>query len=153
MPKLPRGISRIDGPSGHHYYARNYTKKGVVPKTFSDGVYGSPAAALRAATKWLDGMRARFAREDMLARRLPFVNRPTKQNRSGVVGVYRSFQQRRGCRRRYYWYASIPNKRLKDWPRTKGFSIEEYGERDAKRQAEAYRKAWEKEIVKLGGRS
>ena len=56
-----RGITRIDlagrGGGEHAWRARVYTRNIEVRKQFTDSVYGGPAAALRAAIAWRDGMR------------------------------------------------------------------------------------------------
>lgn len=56
-----RGITRVDlaGPGGgeHAWRARVYPRAIEVHKQFADSRYGGPAAALRAAVAWRDGMR------------------------------------------------------------------------------------------------
>ena len=57
-----RGISRIDHKATHSWFARMYPaglKQGV-GKSFSDGVYGGPEAALQAAVQWRDYQQARI---------------------------------------------------------------------------------------------
>lgn len=71
------GISRIDYKATHGWLARVYPPGqggATITKSFSDGVYGGPDAALQAAVEWRDAERAAFPSRDEPAYRIWRIN-------------------------------------------------------------------------------
>lgn len=110
-------------------------------KHFSDRVHGDETASLAAAIAWRDEMERLHPRLDRKAR----LARPSKANSSGVKGVFQQFTPRLladgSTRVSTFWTAKTPTWVIPE--RTRSFSIEKYGEREAFRMAAEARKAFE----------
>lgn len=136
-----RGITRMKYESTTNGWFVRYTTEGeTFNKLFSDGVYGSPEKSLEAAEKYYDELRTVFPPptwEEFLAR-------SGKKPKSGIVGVKRLRSKYKDTYY-YFWEASW---RLGDKTTKRRFSINKYGEEEAKRLAIEARKAAEPELEK-----
>ena len=110
-------------------------------KRFADSVYGDQVASLKAAQIWRDEMERQHPRLDHKAR----LARPTKASTSGVKGVFQQLTPRLladgSTRVSTFWSAKSPTGVVPQ--RTRSFSIDKYGEREAFRMAVEARKAFE----------
>jgi hypothetical protein len=140
-PHDRRYIYRIgpDGGTGWNVNIRRGRK--TFRKRFSDSKHGSEDGALTAAKAWRDEMERLHPRLDRKAR----LARPSKANSSGVKGVFQQFTPRLladgSTRVSTFWTAKTPT-----WvkpERTRSFSIDKYGEREAFRMAVEARQAFE----------
>jgi hypothetical protein len=71
-----------------------------------------------------------------------FLKKPTKRNKSGFIGVYRTSYMTRG-NLHGYWCANIPVTDSGAHNISRRFCVETYGEKKAKSLAVRYRKEWE----------
>lgn len=113
-------------------------------KCFSDSAYGDETASLAAAIAWRDEMERLHPRLDRKAR----LARPSRANTSGVKGVFQQFTPRLladgSIRVSTFWSAITPAGVMLE--RTRCFSIDKYGEREAFRMAVEARQAFEAEL-------
>lgn len=144
-PATLRNIHRLDyrrdAERAWSVIIKRATLATPVNRRFSDQAYGGEAAALAAAQAWRDEMERQHPRLDRKAR----AARPTKASTSGVKGVIQQFTPRRladgSTQVSTFWTAKTPTGMVPE--RTRSFSIDKYGEREAFRMAVAARQAFE----------
>lgn len=124
-----RGITRLKYEHTSQGWWARYTRDGVTfGEVFRDNEYGSISASWDAAKKWHENTRELLP---PLNRR-EFAQIKRKANKSGHVGVYKTFRRKKGGKE-YCWVAS--------WSPEKGkqkheyFYISELGEKKAKELA------------------
>lgn len=140
-------ISRLDHNNTHGFQVR-VVRRGVEhSKMFSDGVHGSRELAHERAKEY----------EAKLIRELPPVPRerfkPQANNSSGIVGVTKSYAQHRkgSVGGSYYWQTTFIDLELGK-PRNIKFSVNKYGEEEAKERAILCRIAKDNIFTKTGRR-
>ena len=140
-----KGISRIDSDHNHTHgwYVRVRKDGKVTSKFFSDRKYGGVAKALMKARRhYKKEMQELIAQQlGETPRHLPnrVIVTKNKNNNTGVIGVQKIVRENPGgsiYRAFRVCWTDQDNK-----PRTKFFSIDKFGEKDAFRKACAYRKA------------
>jgi 5-methylcytosine-specific restriction endonuclease McrA len=121
-----RGISRMNYATSNNGWSVRYTREGVTfNKLFSDNVYGSPEESRAAAEAYYDELRTVFpppTYEEFLSTNTP---------QSGYHGVGRVTKERKGQSYDSWqakWY-------LNGKTHTRYFSINKYGDEEAKRLA------------------
>lgn len=142
-----RGISRIDSKGTHGWFVRIYMRdREVVSKLFSDKKLGGKDKALELAKEYRDNY---VIPEDKLPVRptMRYYKKPPKNNKTGVVGVCRTFERSNGGRGKKIpcfgvsWVPE-PNK-----PKNRKFYISQYGtEEEAFKAAVQFRLEKEAEI-------
>lgn len=139
MPSPRSGISRRDYAKSHGYWVR-YQREGVrFQKSFADGSYVTREEALGAAEAYYEELKAAFP--PMGRREYSEVKR--RVGSSGLVGVNRTNNIVKG-HTYYYWQARWSHSPgVQKWKR---FSINRYGEEEAKRRAIAAREAGLREM-------
>jgi hypothetical protein len=142
-----KNISRIDSKNTHGWYVRIYLNGGVfTSKLFSDRIYGGKEKALKNAILYRDHnqMVADVKRENTRRRRKPVFDRPSKNNKSGIVGVN---EVRTKIRNRPVHYVQATwSEDFK--PKSKKFYITKFRSREeALNAAIKLRKSKEKEIL------
>ncbi len=140
-----KGISRIDSRNTHCWFVRIYRDAKVHSKTFSDGVYGSKAKALKAAQEY----HKEYVRQHPPLPEYKFLRtKLPKNNKTGVVGVsetYSKTQGKRGEKVPCFSVTWVPTPRK---PRCKKFIFYHYGGRDeAFKAAVEFRKEREREMI------
>lgn len=136
-----KSISRMDVGSTHGWFVRIYYRGKTHRKLFSDSVFGSQEAALRAAIAYRDDYLRRHQIDD-----LPFFTHPMKSNTTGVNGVSETFHRSRNGRKIPYFSVFWAPKR--NQRRHKRFYIHLFDSReDALQAATAFRKEKEQEIL------
>ena len=132
FPKF-RGISRMKYEKTSPGWFARYTREGVTfAKHFADKDFDSADASLQAAKAW--HQRARELLPPMSRRE--YSNQRKSNNKSGIVGVYRTTSVTKG-HRYAFWVAS-----WSPWKKKKGmqsFAVGRYGEEGAKQMAIAAR--------------
>lgn len=132
-----RNISRIEtvGDNGKVYggwEVRLQRRGRKTEKFFSDNSFGGKRAALQAAKEFRDSLEASlrgYTVEEL-------AQRPSRRNRSGVVGVRLHHQKDvRGDFEYHYWYWVAQWTDGHGKRRTKSFSCHTYGEQEAYRLA------------------
>ena len=138
-----RNISRIEtySPSGKMYggwEVRMQRKGKKTEKFFSDNGHGGKRNALKAAQEFRDGLEKKLRKYTVKE----LAQRPSKRNKSGVVGVRLHHQKdTRGDYIYYYWYWVAQWTDGHGRRKTKSFSCHTYGDEEAYRLAcEARRK-------------
>jgi hypothetical protein len=136
--KPPRNIRRLDHDAkGDHGWIVTLQRKGaVILKRFSDGVFGGKREALKAAVEYRDSF---LARDKPFDHQIWIRTRLRKNNKSGIPGVHRYEIPRRSDAQnpRVYWIAAWTNEY--GATRQRKFSVERYGEEEAKLLAIAER--------------
>jgi hypothetical protein len=136
--KPPRNIRRLDHDAkGDHGWIVTLQRKGAaIVKRFSDGIYGGKREALKAAVEYRDSF---LARDKPFDHQIWIRTRLRKNNKSGIPGVLRYEIPRRSDPQnpREYWIATWTNEH--GVTRQRKFSIERYGEEEAKLLAIAER--------------
>jgi hypothetical protein len=135
MGSLPKGISKI----GNAYTARIYRNGKAISTTFSFSKYGGEEGALSAAISYMD----RITKEIPPTPRKPFLFGLLSNNRTGYNGVTKTRAGNLPCYE-VTWAFPPKVKHTKTFTYTEGDDREE---RDALRQAIAFRKEKEKEIA------
>ena len=132
------GISRIEQAEKNHYgyYVRLNWRGTQFAKFFSDKKYGGKRKALKAAEAYFDELDAQMPLDSQ-------VGRMTVRNTSGTVGVNRTKSTSRGHSYEY-WQAQWG---YGDHRKSAKFSVNKYGEDEAKRLAIETRKKWEQEAT------
>ncbi|MEM7032813.1 MAG: AP2 domain-containing protein [Chloroflexota bacterium] len=140
-------IVRINQPRnktvGYQFRGRNKTK------FFSDSQYGSSKRAKDAA----EAYQAEYEEASLEPiGRKPFDVRRQRNNKSGVVGVYRSYSRGRHDKtiKRYYWAAHYTIDRFGKTGirRYQPFYIDVHGHDEARRLAIEFRQEWERAAEK-----
>lgn len=130
MKTSVQGITRFDYGNTHGYVVRYMRDRALFQKLFSDGRYGSEEAAFEVARLYLTELKNAFP--PMNRREFSEIKRK-KNSKSGLVGVYKNKSISRKRWTYEFWVAQ--------WTPTKGeykhkrFSINKYGEEEAKRLA------------------
>jgi len=136
-----KSISRLDARSTHGWFVRIYFRGKTHRKLFSDSIFGSKEAALKAAIAYRDDYLRTHHIED-----LPFFTYPMKSNTTGVNGVSETFHRSRNGRKIPYFSVFWAPKR--NQRRHKRFYIHHFNSReDALQAATAFRKEKEHEIL------
>lgn len=120
-------IGRYATPTGTSFYWRvSFHRQGTRHrKGFPDSVYGGAAEALLVAKAWRDHLLCTLP----VTSKAAFVARVKANNTSGVAGVTRTSEVRKG-ETIHRWVAHSPQ--MKGMPRrSKNYSIEKYGEDEA----------------------
>jgi hypothetical protein len=125
--KREKNITRFDYGKTHGWWVRFQRStpagvKRVVSKMFSDAVHGGKGKALRAAVAWRDETAATIRPA-----------RPRTARRSGYVKRV-EVARRAGFSRVYLAWIRMPNGQAA----STSYSIEKWGEREAKRLCERY---------------
>lgn len=137
-----QNISRIDiegasGTKGTHGHQVRIMRKGkAVSKFFSDSHYGGKRKSLDAARKYRDSLVNKLGPADTGPH-----DDPSARNTSGIVGVRRREAVRDTSKWTYYhyfWEASWTDENGERQKRN--FSVNKYGEQEAKKKAIAARK-------------
>lgn len=123
---------------------RLYHQGTTYSKLFSDGVYGSPKKALKAARKYRKQLAKKLGIESLEHRRRTR-RLSSKRIETGVVGVYRGVSKTKSGKERHYYAVSWNPK--PNVVRTKSFSIAKYGEEEAFRLAVRYREKMLKKVL------
>lgn len=115
-------------------------------KLFSDSTYGSKGKALVAAEEYYEEYLEKYE-ADIIASQKPFRQRPPSNNKSGRVGVYRSYNFTKKGFKQEFWGAFCPQgpggSRY-----TKAFYVYSNGEEEARRMATEFREMWEEAALK-----
>jgi len=149
MPKRRAmyGISRIDDElhRTHAWRVSLRRRNKPIVKNFPDKTYGGKRKALTAAKEYRDQM----LDEHPPMTRKEFCSTLRRHNTSGIAGVYRyakRYKLKDGCIKELcYWEAHWPGKKAGDFEKAT-FSIQQYGERKAKKLAIAAREAGVKKL-------
>ena len=117
-------------------------------RMFSDNVYGGRDEALAAAEKFYENIKndPEWFPPVRTAEQPPYHYKLSRANKSGVNGVHRvkeRVEKRSGRTKPAYWVATFADPR-KGRQGHKGFSVNEYGEAEARRLAVEFRQMWEK---------
>lgn len=134
LPDPPKGIVRLKYKTTTDGWNARYTRDGVTfSQLFSDSKYDSPIAALEAAIEW------RHQAEELLPRmnRKEYAELKKRNNSSGHTGVYKSVGGYYKGKALYYWYAIWSPQRGEK--ASKSFSVQKFGDDEAKRLAIAAR--------------
>ena len=138
-----RNISRIEtySQSGKMYggwEVRMQRRGKKTEKFFSDNKHGGKREALKAAKEFRDALEKKSRKYTVKE----LASKPSKRNKSGVVGVRLHHQKdTRGDYIYYYWYWVAQWTDGRGRRRTKSFSVHTYGDEEAYRLAcEARRK-------------
>jgi len=140
-------ISRIDHNNTHGFQVRVVRRGREHSKMFSDGVHGGREQALERAKEY----------EAKLIAELPPLRRerlrPQANNSSGIVGVTRTyFQHHKGVPGgSYYWQTTFIDPE-RGRPRNIKFSVNKYGEEEARERAILCRLAKDNVFTKTGRR-
>ncbi len=132
-----RNISRIEtySPAGKMYggwEVRMQRRGKKTEKFFSDNGFGGKRNALKAAQGFRDGLEEKSRKYTVKE----LASRPSKRNKSGVVGVRLHHQKdARGDFIYYYWYWVAQWTDGHGRRRTKSFSCHTYGDEEAYRLA------------------
>ena len=135
-------IGRYATPKGTSFYWRvSFHRQGIHHrKGFPDSVYGGDAEALLAAKAWRDHLLCTLP----VTSKAVFVARVKATNTSGVAGVTRTSEVRKGVTI-HRWVAYSAH--MKGMPRrSKNYSIEKYGEDEAFALAVRAREAFVAEL-------
>ena len=139
--KSTRGITRLKYKSTADGWLARYTRDGVTfSKTFSDSTYGGPESSKEAAAEWHKEVRSLFppmSREE-------FFRKTGTQPESGIRGVRRHIQINKGFKYPVWTARWTLNGKM----HVRTFSINKYGEEEAKRRAIEARQAVEQELEK-----
>jgi len=139
-----RGISRIDSKGTHGWYVRVYHDGKTHSKLYSDSKYGGKERALKFAKKAHQMAEERLKGKYKLKKKKPNLVVNTKGSNTGVVGVYRTERTyKSGNTYEYfkiYWRPRPGKVKSKEW------SIQKYGEKEAFHLACSYRDKVMKEI-------
>ena len=141
-PKAMYGISRIDDEiyRTHAWRVSLRRQNKLLVKNFPDKTYGGKRKALLAAKAHRDQVIDQYPPTT----RQQFCNAPRRHNTSGIPGVYRyakRYKLKDGCIKEiWYWEAHWPAKKPGDFGKAT-FSIQRYGEKQAKALAVAAREA------------
>jgi hypothetical protein len=127
----PKGITRIDNERNHtHGWSATVNRaSGKTHRIFSDGTSGGREAAYQLAVAWVEEHFEKFPLKSRTARN----NTLRRNNRSGVPGVFRhptDSSDRPGAYWSAHWVVT-PHTR----PKIRKFSIDRYGEEQAKQLA------------------
>lgn len=142
-----KNISRIDSKNTHGWYVRIYLDGGVfASKLFSDRICGGKEKALKNALLYRDHnqMVADVNRKTTKRKRKPVFDRPSKNNKSGIVGVNEVHTKIRN--RPVHYIQATWSEDFK--PKSKKFYITKFRTREeALKAAIELRKSKEKEII------
>ncbi len=136
-PHSLRNIVRIDVPSKSTKGWQINFNRSKITKFFSDSKYGSEKAALKEAQLFRDACERELQIQLEKTKRTTSLNKLTKRNTSGIPGVSK-FVDRRPNRGKGEWQAQWVDQDGKH--RKKTYSINKYGDSEAKRLAIEYRK-------------
>jgi hypothetical protein len=143
-----KNISRIDSKNTHGWYVRIYLNGGVfASKLFSDRICGGKDKALKNAKMYRDHnqMVADLNRKTTTRKRRPIFDRPSKNNKSGIVGVNEVHTKIRN--RPVHYIQATWSENFK--PKSKKFYITKFRSREeALNSAIELRKSKEQEILK-----
>ena len=143
-----KNISRIDSKNTHGWYVRIYLNGGVfASKFFSDKICDGKEKALKNAILYRDHnqMVADLKRQPNKKKRKPIFDKPTKNNKSGILGVGEVHTKIRN--RPVHYIQATWSEDSK--PKSKKFYITKFRTRDeALKSAIEVRKSKEKEIMK-----
>ena len=143
-----KNISRIDSKNTHGWYVRIYLNGGVfASKLFSDRICGGKAKALKNAIMYRDHnqMVADLNKKPYSKKRKPIFDKPSKNNKSGIVGVNEVHTKIRN--RPVHYIQATWSEDFK--PKSKKFYISKLRSREeALKSAIEIRKSKEKEILK-----
>jgi hypothetical protein len=132
FPKI-RGISRMAYEKTSPGWFARYTREAVTfSKHFADKDFGSPEASLQAAKEWHKRARELFPPMN----RREYASLRKGNNKSGIVGVYRTTSVVKGHRYAFWVGSWTPWKGKKGM---KSFAVGKYGEDGAKQLAIAAR--------------
>jgi len=122
----------------HGWQARIQKKrgKGYFSRSFAASRHGGWRKAKAAAIEWLEAKGEPY--ENGKRRPSPRRTKPTARNRSGVVGVYKTHDGKGHD----YWVAHTPL----STPRARTFYVGRRSDREARRLAVAFRRAYEAEL-------
>lgn len=142
-----KNISRIDSKNTHGWYVRIYLNGGVfASKLFSDRICGGKDKALKNAILYRDHnqMVADVNRKSTRRNRKPVFDQPSKNNKSGIVGVNEVHTKIRN--RPVHYIQATWTESYK--PKSKKFYITKFRSREeALNSAIELRKNKEKEIL------
>lgn len=142
-----KNISRIDSKNTHGWYVRIYLDGGVfASKLFSDRICGGKDKAFKNALLYRDHnqMVADVNRKTTKRKRKPVFDRPSKNNKSGIVGVNEVHTKIRN--RPVHYIQATWSEDFK--PKSKKFYITKFRTREeALQSAIELRKKKEKEII------
>ena len=141
-----RYIQRLDSKRHHAWKVAVRRAGQYLHQYFTDSTYGGTAQALAAAMAWRDQTVAELTGADYAIWRREWM-RPT--NSSGIVGVYRGLiAKKRGKRtvKLANWQAYWQNANGKR--STRSFSVNKYGEKEAKQMAISAREEGMKDVVR-----
>jgi hypothetical protein len=136
MEKTHKGISRIETERSQGWFVRAYKDNKIYSKFFSDRKYKTQVAGFKEALAhrnkiWkelgIDGKRVHHSK--------PFLH--NKSNKTGMVGVCRTFKRTVGAAKRECYSATWNAKRGE--PHVMSFYIDEHGEKKAFKLACEYR--------------
>lgn len=135
----------------HGWQVRGRGKRKYFSKLFSDGVYGSKGKALMAAEEFLETYLQ--AHPELTTPKKPemppYHYNLNRNNKTGINGVHRTMSMKpyKGGVRRYpSWCATYTG--LNGTQQKKQFSVNVYGEEEAKRLAVEFRQMWEEAVDK-----
>lgn len=142
-----KNISRIDSKNTHGWYVRIYLNGGVfASKLFSDKICDGKEKALKNAILYRDHnqMVADLNRQPNKKKRKPIFDKPSKNNKSGIVGVNEVHTKIRN--RPVHYIQATWSEDFK--PKSKKFYITKFRTREeALKSAIELRKSKEKEIL------
>jgi hypothetical protein len=144
-----KGISRIDSPKCHGWFARAYRNQKTYSKLFSDLKYGGKTKARQLAIRYLHKLEASLPPPERIPGQTPpFVLKGTLSgsNSTGVNGVA-SLYGRKNRRKVIIGYSANFHSNGKQ--NNRRFSLSKYGsKRKAFQAAVAFRRKMEREMLK-----
>ena len=138
-----KGISRIDSKHTHGWFVRISREGKIHSKMFSDRPHGGKEEALQAAIRYRDQYEKDHPRK---MERLRIRQTLPRNNSTGILGVYETYEPRSGGRKRPCFcvtWSPAPNR-----VQIKKFCIDHFEDREsALKAAIDFRKAREQEII------
>jgi len=139
-----RGISHTHGWQVRGRGTRKNGERKYHSKLFSDGVHGGKGKALIAAQEYLQAIACSpvFDRPVSEPNHPPYHYHLNKNNQTGIIGVHRTRTRYTRGRVRYpNWVATYTG--IDGTQQKKSYSVNCYGEDEAKRLAVEFREMWE----------